>query len=150
MQLSNLGSLGKKRKRIGRGGSRGGTSGKGSKGQKARSGPTLGVIFEGGQMPLSRRLPKRGFNNKPFQKVYEIVNISSLSNNFSDGQDIDKNILIEKNIIKGKQGALLKVLGNGSINQKFNIHADAFSKSAKEAIEKIGGKAILTSTNNNN
>ncbi len=78
-QLSSLTSLVKKRKRIGRGGSRGGTSGRGNKGQKARTGhSTMRAAFEGGQMPLVRRLPKRGFNNKPFQKEFEIINIDRL------------------------------------------------------------------------
>ena len=144
MQLSNLSSLGKKRKRIGRGGSRGGTSGRGSKGQKARSGPTLGTVFEGGQTPLTRRLPKRGFNNVEFETAYEIVNLSRLSDMFVSDQEVNRDLLIEKNIIAGKSGTLLKVLGNGSIDKKLNIKADAFSKSAKEAIEKVGGKALLT------
>ncbi len=144
MQLSNLSSLGKKRKRIGRGGARGGTSGRGSKGQKARSGPTLGVVFEGGQSPLTRRLPKRGFNNKNFETAYEIISISKLSEVFKADQEVNRDLLIEAGLIAGKFGALLKVLGNGSIDKKLNVKADAFSKSAKEAIEKVGGKALLT------
>ena len=144
MQLSNLSSLGKKRKRIGRGGSRGGTSGRGSKGQKARSGPSIGVLFEGGQTPLTRRLPKRGFNNKRFETAYEIVNLSRLSEVFNADQDVNRDLLIEIGLIAGKSGTFLKILGNGSIDKKLNVQADAFSKSAKEAIEKVGGKALLT------
>src|SRR3990167_1965418 len=120
--LNELESLTKKRKRIGRGGSRGGTSGKGHKGQKARSGPSLGIIFEGGQMPLTRRLPKRGFNNVMFKTVYEIVNLDQLENNFEIGEKVDKISLVSKGIVKGVKNALLKILGNGQLTKKLLVY----------------------------
>ncbi|MGB8367244.1 MAG: 50S ribosomal protein L15, partial [Candidatus Babeliales bacterium] len=95
-RLENLVPLGKKRKRVGRGGSRGGTSGKGHKGQKARSGGGIAPAFEGGQMPLHRRLPKRGFTNARFKKVIEIVNLKHLDKIFNEGETVSKKILIEK------------------------------------------------------
>lgn len=142
--LNELGSLTKKRKRVGRGGSRGGTSGKGHKGQKARSGPTLGVIFEGGQMPLTRRLPKRGFNNDPFRTIFEIVNLEQLENHFESGEKVDRMSLIDKGLIKGIRKASLKVLGNGELNKKLSVFADAFSESAKNAITNKGGEVHIT------
>lgn len=141
--LSNLTKLTKKRKRIGRSGGRGGTSGKGSKGQKARSGPTLGILFEGGQSPLTRRLPKRGFNNFNFQDVYEIVNLEKLNNLYDAGDQVTKANLVEKGAIKGNPKSLIKILGSGAIDKKLVVHADAFSKSAQAAIEKIGGEVRL-------
>lgn len=146
LQLNTLEPLLKKRKRIGRGGSRGGTSGKGNKGQKARTGGASKVrtSFEGGQMPLVRRLPKRGFNNKPFQIAIEIVNIGDLEKFFNEGQEITRELLVERGLINGKKGSLLKVLGDGSLSKKFIIHADAVSESASKAIEKSGGKIALT------
>ncbi len=143
-QLNKLSKITKKRKRIGRGGSRGGTSTKGNKGQIARSGGWKGPFFEGGQMPLSRRLPKRGFNNTRFKKVFEIVNLEQLSNAFNDNDVITKENLIEKGLIKGKSNTLLKVLGKEKLSKKLIISADAFSKNAMEAINKVGGKATLT------
>ena len=145
MQLNNLSSSGKKRKTIGRGGSRGGTSGKGHKGQKARSGGSPRVAFEGGQTPLFRRLPKRGFNNFEFRKVYEIVSLQQLDNAFNDGEEVTKVALREKGIIKFKNGqaSLLKVLGSGSLNKKLIVNADAFSQSAEKAIQERGGEARL-------
>jgi len=142
LQLHNLKPLKKKRKRVGRGGSRGGTSGKGHKGQKARSGSSseLKPFFEGGQMPLSRRLPCRGFTNI-FKKNYLIISLSELDRRFNDGEKVDKKSLREKGLIKGKKDPLVKVLSNGEITKKLDIHADRFSKSAVEKIEKAGGKA---------
>jgi large subunit ribosomal protein L15 len=128
-------------KRLGRGigSGLGKTSGKGHKGQWARSGGGVRVGFEGGQMPLTRRLPKRGFNNN-FRKVYSIVNLSAL-NNFEAGSVVDKALLLEKGLIKDiKNDAGLKVLGNGEINVALTVKAAKFSASAKEAIEKAGGK----------
>ena len=128
-------------KRLGRGigSGLGKTSGKGHKGQWARSGGGVRVGFEGGQMPLTRRLPKRGFNNN-FRKVYSIVNLSAL-NNFEAGSVVDKALLLEKGLIKDiKNDAGLKVLGNGEINVALTVKAAKFSASAKEAIEKAGCK----------
>lgn len=149
MQLNNLSSSGKKRKTIGRGGSRGGTSGKGHKGQKARSGGMPRIAFEGGQTPLFRRLPKRGFNNYEFRKVYEVVSLQQLNDAFNDGEEVTKLSLHEKGLVKFKkaQPAFLKVLGNGSLSKKLIVHADAFSKTAEKAIQERGGEARLTKEN---
>jgi len=147
LQLNNLTSLVKKRKRVGRGGKLGGTSGKGNKGQKARSGGYIRLGFEGGQMPLFRRLPKRGFNNYNFQKELCIVNLEQLESIFSVGSKITKDVLLEKGIVKPKksnQGFLLKVLGRGKLSKKFIVHADAFSESATKAIVDNGGEALVT------
>jgi len=146
-ELNKLKSSGKKRKRIGRGGARGGTSGKGNKGQKARSGPNLKRGFEGGQMPLHRRLPKRGFNNYNFDREFSIVNIEQLERSFNDGAVITPELLIESGTISvkisapklNKKGIFVKILGKGVLSKKFTVHAHACSESAKEAIEKQGG-----------
>jgi large subunit ribosomal protein L15 len=143
-QLNDLAPLVKKRKRVGRGGSRGGTSGKGHKGQKARTSGTVSPAFEGGQMPISRRLPKRGFNNKNFKKRFEIVSLAQLEKSFNDGENIIKETLVERGIIKGKSNTLLKVLGGFNLTKKLIVSADAFSKSAIESINKVGGKAETT------
>ena len=130
------------KKRLGRGigSGLGKTSGKGHKGQWARSGGGVRPGFEGGQMPLIRRVPKRGFNNH-FRKVYSIVNLSVLEN-FEAGAVIDVNALNEKGLIKiVKDSAGLKVLGNGQLTKALTVKASAFSASAKEAIEKAGGTA---------
>lgn len=130
----------KESKRIGRGAAsgQGKTAGKGHKGQKARSGGGVRPGFEGGQMPLSRRVPKRGFNNI-FAKKSVAINLSSLSV-FDDGAVVNADALIEKGIIKKAENGV-KVLGNGKITKKLTVQATAFSTSAKEAIEAAGGKA---------
>ena len=112
------------------------TAGKGHKGQKARSG-VKGAAFEGGQMPLARRIPKRGFHNI-FAKRLESVNVSALEK-FEDGAVVDAKALLEKGILsKCEYG--VKILGNGSITKKLTVQASAFSASAKEKIEAAGGK----------
>ena len=123
----------KKKKRVGRGTSSGfgKTCGRGHKGQKSRSGGTKGVRFEGGQTPLYRRLPKRGFSNYPFKKEYRVINVSDL--NKYEGE-VNKGVL-------GISG-LLKVLGMGEITKALTIKADRFSKSAKKKIEAAGGKCL--------
>ena len=127
-----------KRKGRGHGTGNGKTAGRGHKGQGARSGGGVRVGFEGGQMPLSRRIPKRGFNNI-FAKPLEIINLSAL-NAFEDGAVVTAEALIEKGILdKCEYG--YKVLGNGKLTKKVTVEASAFSKSAKEAIEAAGGKA---------
>jgi large subunit ribosomal protein L15 len=141
--LNELKISGKKKKKIGRGGSRGGTSGKGHKGQKARSGPSIGIAFEGGQMPLTRRLPKRGFSNVRFRQEVEIVNLDRLSNLFEAGTVINRELLVEKKVIKNNKKALLKILGRGPLDKKFIVHADAFSKAAAEAITHKGGEVHI-------
>ena len=127
-----------KRKGRGPGTGNGKTAGRGHKGQKARSGGGVRIGFEGGQMPLARRLPKRGFNNI-FAKPLEIVNVASL-NKFEDGAVVSVSDLLEKGILsKCEYG--VKVLGNGEVTKKLTVRANAFSESAKEKIEKAGGKA---------
>ena len=130
--------------RIGRGtgSGRGKTSGRGQKGQNARSeGFRLG--FEGGQMPLSQRLPKLpGFKN-PFKKVYAVVNVSKLSR-FENGARVDAEALVEAGLAKG--GDKIKILGAGRIKRKLTVEADAISNSAREAIEKAGGSVTVLNT----
>ena len=130
----------KKSKRIGRGhGSGWGkTAGKGHKGQNARSGGGVRPGFEGGQMPLQRRIPKRGFNNI-FAKKIVAVNVGSL-NVFEDGANVDAQALINAGIIK-KEHDGIKILSNGKLTKKLNVKASAFSESAKQKIEEVGGKA---------
>ena len=143
LQLSNLkGPLGgrKNRKRVGRGigSGTGKTSGKGQKGQNSRSGGGVRPWFEGGQMPLQRRLPKRGFTNI-FKKYYEIVNVEQLSR--CAGIDpVTPEVMKEKGLIK-KLGAV-KILGAGELKESLSVHAHKFSKSAQAKIEKSGGKAV--------
>ena len=140
-ELHSLVKTVKKRKTVGRGGSRGGTSGKGSKGQNARSGGRVGPMFEGGQMPLHRRLPKRGFNNARFRQEWEIVSLKALESRFEEGMVINKELLVESRLINGK--GFIKVLGGYQLLKKFEIEVHACSKSAIEAIEKVGGKVRL-------
>lgn len=130
----------KSSKRIGRGhGSGWGkTAGKGHKGQKARSGGSIRPGFEGGQMPLQRRIPKRGFNNI-FAKKIVAINVSAL-NAFDDGAEVTAEALIEKGIVKNSHDGI-KVLGNGNVTKKLTVKVAAFSESAKQKIEAAGGKA---------
>ena len=131
------------KKRLGRGIGLGlgKTSGKGHKGQWARSGGGVRPGFEGGQMPLIRRVPKRGFNNH-FKKAYSIVNLSILEQKFEAGSVVDMETLSAKGLIKVvKDGVGLKVLGNGALTKALTVKASAFSAQAKEAIEKAGGTA---------
>lgn len=132
----------KNKKRVGRGESSGWgkTSGRGHKGQKARAGGYHKVGFEGGQMPLARRLPKRGFHN-PFRKEYAIVNLSDLEKLDSSVTEVDIQVLIEKGVVK-KELAGLKVLGNGELTKALTITAKKFSEAAKAKIEKAGGKVV--------
>lgn len=126
------------RNRVGRGTSSGNgkTAGRGQKGQKARGKVRLG--FEGGQMPLFRRMPKRGFKNIN-RKEYAIVNLETL-NKFEDGAEVTPALLVESGIIKDEKDGI-KVLGNGTLNKQLTVKASKFSASAKEAIESKGGKA---------
>ena len=126
------------RKGRGAGSGNGKTAGKGHKGQNARSGGGVRPGFEGGQLPLYRKLPKRGFNNYRFAKVYAIVNVAAL-NVFEDGAVVDVAALLEKKIIR-KELDGLKVLGNGELTKKLTVKASVFSASAKEKIEAAGGK----------
>src|SRR6056297_3658259 len=128
------------KKRVGRGpGSGWGkTAGRGSKGQKSRAGGNVKPGFEGGQMPLTRRIPKRGFNN-PFKKTYSIVNVEDL-NRFEEDTEITPAILMENGLIK-KLNDGVKILGNGEIEKKLTVKANQFTKSAQVKIEAAGGKA---------
>jgi large subunit ribosomal protein L15 len=149
VELHNLKSLVKKRKRVGRGGSRGGTAGKGNKGQKARSGGFIRIGFEGGQMPLYRRLPKRGFNNTQFQQEIRVVNLSDLERSFEAGDTVTKDALIEKGVINsrksivGHENLVVKILGDGELTKKLTVVADSFSEKASQIIVQCGGEARL-------
>jgi large subunit ribosomal protein L15 len=144
LALHKISRLLKPRKRVGRGGSRGGQSGRGGKGQTARSGGSTRPGFEGGQMPLHRRLPKRGFTNHPFQKEVLIINLRDLERVFLHDSVVDRETLLLKGLIKNKSSnhCVIKVLGDGELTKKMTIIADSFSKSAKEAIEKVGGVVV--------
>ena len=128
-------------KRVGRGSGSGlgKTSGKGHKGQNARSGGGVNPVFEGGQLPLYRRLPKRGFSNAKFKLTYAVVNLSDL-NVFDDKTVVTPALLKEKGLVN-KELAGIKVLGNGELTKKLTIQANKFSSSALEKIEKSGSKA---------
>jgi large subunit ribosomal protein L15 len=128
-------------KRIGRGhgSGNGKTAGKGHKGQKARSGGGIRLGFEGGQMPLQRRIPKRGFNNI-FAKHYVVINVSDLEANFDNGAVVDTEALVGLGIINDPKDGV-KVLGNGELTKSLTVQVAKFSKSAVEKIEKAGGKA---------
>ena len=126
------------RKGRGAGSGNGKTAGKGHKGQNARSGGGVRPGFEGGQLPLYRKLPKRGFNNK-FAKQYVVVNVAAL-NGFEDGAVVDTEAIVAKGIIKKPLDGI-KVLGNGEITKKLDVKVAAYSASAKEKIEAAGGKA---------
>lgn len=131
----------KTRKRVGRGTSSGTgkTSGKGHKGQNARSGGGVRQGFEGGQLPLYRRLPKRGFSNAKFKTEYAVINLSDL-NNFDDGTVITPELLKEMGLVKNQLDGI-KILGNGILEKKIIVKANKFSEIAKQQIEKLGGKA---------
>ncbi len=130
-----------KRLGIGESSGHGKTSGKGHKGQKARSGGSIRLGFEGGQMPLIRRLPKRGFNNAAFKKIYALINLDDL-NDFKEGTVVTEAMLRESKHIRGKVYGL-KVLGRGDLKHGLTVEADHFSGSAREKIEKAGGTATL-------
>ncbi|MGL4595495.1 MAG: 50S ribosomal protein L15 [Thermoguttaceae bacterium] len=134
----------KKARRVGRGtgSGRGKTSQRGHKGQGSRSGSSMSPVFEGGQMPLARRIPKRGFNNKRFSEVIVCVNIGDMEVVFEQGGIITPDILREKGLIK-KAFDQLKILAHGEITQKFDVTAHAFSASAVKKIEAAGGKVTL-------
>ena len=117
------------------------TSGKGHKGQKARSGGSIRLGFEGGQMPLIRRLPKRGFNNAAFHKHYAVVNVSDL-NAFKAGTVVDEELLRQSNLIRG-HFAGIKVLGDGELKHDLKVQVDKISTTAREKIEKAGGTVTL-------
>jgi large subunit ribosomal protein L15 len=117
------------------------TSGKGHKGQKARSGGSIRLGFEGGQMPLIRRLPKRGFNNAAFHKHYAVVNVSDL-NAFKAGTVVNEQLLRESNLVRG-HFAGIKILGDGELKHDLQVQVDKISTTAREKIEKAGGTVTL-------
>lgn len=129
-----------RKKRLGRGESsgHGKTSGRGGKGQTARSGSSIRIGFEGGQMPLIRRIPKRGFNNKAFRTDYLPINLQNL-NDFSDGTTVDEALLRSSGKARGKKKLRVKILGVGDLVKKLHVKAAKFSATAKAAIEKLGG-----------
>ena len=137
-----------RRKRLGSGESsgHGKTSGKGHKGQKARSGGSIRPGFEGGQMPLHRRLPKRGFNNAAFKTVYGIVNLDDLEKRFDDGAGINEKLLRGAGLVRGSLSGV-KILGRGAISKKFHLEVDGISASARKKIEQAGGSIVMTSRN---
>ena len=133
----------KARKRVGRGESSGlgKTSGKGSNGQKSRAGGGVKPYFEGGQMPIYRRVPKRGFSNALFKKEYAIINLDVL-NRFEEGTVVTPELLLETGIVS-KMLDGLKVLGNGNLEKKISVEAHKVSKSAQKAIEEKGGSVEI-------
>ena len=144
MDLSNLtpapgSTKNSKRKGRGVGTGNGKTAGRGNKGAHSRSGSKHYAWFEGGQMPLQRRVPKRGFSNKNFRQAFQIVIVSALE--IIEGDAINADTLVHYGLIK-KIGIPVKILGNGDLKKKYEVSADAFSKSAREKIEQAGGKAI--------
>lgn len=130
-----------KRLGIGESSGHGKTSGKGHKGQKARSGGSIRLGFEGGQMPLIRRLPKRGFNNAAFHKTYAVVNLDDL-NRFDAGTTVNEQLLRESKLIRGNVAGL-KILGHGELKHALTIEADKVSGSARQKIEGAGGTVTL-------
>ncbi len=140
-ELSPAAGSTKARKRIGRGAGsgQGKTAGKGHKGQKARAGRGMRPGFEGGQMPLQRRLPKRGFNNI-FRTEMAIVNVAALDKAFEAGETVTVDALVEKGLVKKVLDGV-KVLGNGELTKALTVQANAFSETAKQKIEALGGKA---------
>ncbi|MDR2471762.1 MAG: 50S ribosomal protein L15 [Treponema sp.] len=140
-----------KKKRIigrGQGSGRGTTAGKGNKGQKARSGGKTYIGFEGGQMPLYRRIAQRGFSNYPFKKTYQVVNLDDIAGRFEEGEKVDAVSLIKKGLVKGslnpdgtvkRLSAPVKVLGGGEPGKKLILSVGSLSASAREKIEKAGG-----------
>ena len=132
----------KQRKRVGRGqgSGTGGTAGKGHKGQRSRSGSKRRAWFEGGQMPLQRRLPKRGFTNI-FKQEFQVVNLQDFKK-LGAVKTVDPNVLLKKGLIK-KKNVPVKILGDGEIKKAIEVSANSFSKSAKEKIEAAGGKVTV-------
>jgi large subunit ribosomal protein L15 len=138
----------KRKKRVGRGraSGHGKTSTRGHKGQKARSGGAIRPGFEGGQMPMHRRLPKKGFSNAAFRTEYAVYNVDRLAEVFEDGAVINEESLRAKNLLKGRRGGKwdgIKILGDGEITKKFTVEVDKISESARQKIEKAGGKVNL-------
>lgn len=140
-ELKNVSGAVHRRKRVGNGegSGRGKTCGRGGKGQTARSGGSIRPGFEGGQLPLYRKLPHRGFNNAAFRTDYAVVNLSDLAR-LEDVTEIDRKVLVERGLVRSN-APRVKVLGTGEINRALTVTADKFSASARQKIEAAGGKA---------
>ena len=143
--LSAPAGANKKKRIVGRGSSsgRGTTAGKGNKGQQSRSGGKVYVGFEGGQMPLYRRIAQRGFSNYPFKKTYAVFNLDMIESRYENGETVDKESLYRKGLLK-KAALPVKILGNGDLTKKLTVSVDKVSASAKEKIEKAGGTVTVT------
>ena len=141
----------KTRKRLGRGSGSGlgKTSGKGHKGQNARSGGGVRPGFEGGQMPLYRRIASRGFSNYPFKKVNRVINISDIESVYNNGEKVSMETLLEKSLIR-RSDRNVKLLGNGDLTKKLEVSLENISASAKEKIEKAGGSIVAMEKNTKN
>ena len=135
----------KKKRIVGRGSSsgRGTTAGRGNKGQQSRSGGKVYVGFEGGQMPLFRRIAIRGFSNCPFKKEYLVLNLCDLELKFSDGETVNVKTLAEKGMINKNSKPAVKILSNGDITKKLTVEVEKVSATAKEKIEKAGGTVTV-------
>jgi large subunit ribosomal protein L15 len=143
-EITQLAGAHKRRKRVGRGeaSGHGKTSGRGNKGCNARAGGGVRLLTEGGQMPLFRRLPKRGFNNANFRMEYEVVNLGDLDVCFESGATVNRMSLIEAGLIRRTKLPLpIKILGDGALSKKLTVEAQAFSKSAAQKIADAGGQA---------
>lgn len=136
-----------RKKRLGSGESsgHGKTSGRGGKGQTARSGSSIRIGFEGGQMPLIRRIPKRGFNNARFATTYIVINVGTLDC-FNDGDRIDKHVIRSAGFANGKSSGGIKILGNGKLTKRLIVVADSYSANARKQIESLGGVCELVAT----
>ncbi len=136
----------RKKRIVGRGSSsgRGSTAGRGNKGQQSRSGGKVYIGFEGGQMPLYRRVARRGFSNYVFRKDYTVINLSVIEQRYSDGETVSKESLIDKGLLKKKK-ALVKVLAKGDLSKKLTVDVDKVSAAAKEKILKAGGTVVCAS-----
>lgn len=143
-ELSPAEGAKKERFRVGRGhgSGNGKTAGKGHKGQNARSGGGVRPGFEGGQMPLYRRIARRGFSNAPFKKEYAILNVADLEKKFADGETVNRESLKARRLV-GKVKDGIKILGNGDISKKLVIEVEKISAAAKEKVEKAGGSVQL-------
>ncbi|QTQ15499.1 50S ribosomal protein L15 [Treponema parvum] len=134
----------KKDRRVGRGSSsgRGTTAGRGNKGQQSRSGGKTYIGFEGGQMPLYRRIANRGFSNALFKKEYAVFNLSEIEAKYGEGETVSRETLIDKGLI-GKSACSVKILGDGELTKKLSVNVDKVSASAKAKIEKAGGTVTV-------
>ena len=135
----------KKKRIVGRGSSsgRGTTAGRGNKGQQSRSGGKVYVGFEGGQMPLFRRIARRGFSNSPFKKEYLVLNICDLELKYSDGETVNVKTLAEKGMINKNSKPAVKILSNGEVTKQLTVEVEKVSATAKEKIEKAGGTVTV-------